>query len=171
MKPLASLAALVSLAATAPQAARPLDVQFQMDGNSAIRATITNNGKKDLKIFRTGTILDSSAIQKTRITDVDGTPPLFLSLSSACKPENWKSEKKKKKKNSKLTCHRQGHTFHPAASSTSTHRASCTLPTTTTTRSSAPSPTQLHHGRNPRLRGRLRPQVLPPGRQARQFPV
>ncbi|KAG8415765.1 hypothetical protein J3458_009586 [Metarhizium acridum] len=101
MKPLASLAALVSLAATAPQAARPLDVQFQMDGNSAIRATITNNGKKDLKIFRTGTILDSSAIQKTRITDVDGTPPLFLSLSSACKPENWKSEKKKKKKKKK----------------------------------------------------------------------
>ncbi|EFY85093.1 metallo-endopeptidase [Metarhizium acridum CQMa 102] len=78
MKPLASLAALVSLAATAPQAARPLDVQFQMDGNSAIRATITNNGKKDLKIFRTGTILDSSAIQKTRITDVDGKAIPFI---------------------------------------------------------------------------------------------
>ncbi|KAK9443275.1 metallo-endopeptidase [Metarhizium brunneum] len=77
MKLLAGLAALVSLGATAPQAPTPLDVQLQMDGNSAVKATITNNGKDDLKIFRTGTILDKSAIQKTRITGVDGKAASF----------------------------------------------------------------------------------------------
>lgn len=98
MKLLAGLAALVSLGATAPQAPTPIDVQLQMDGNSAVKATITNNGKDDLKIFRTGTILDKSAIQKTRITDMDGTFPVFLLSSSVSKPK--KKLKKLKKKNS-----------------------------------------------------------------------
>ncbi|KAG6270273.1 hypothetical protein E4U48_003903 [Claviceps purpurea] len=79
MKFAASLVALFSLAAAAPQAPTPLDVKLEMADNSAVKATITNNGKTDLKVFKTGTIFDEAAIQKAQITREDGkhsSPPL-----------------------------------------------------------------------------------------------
>ncbi|KAG5984170.1 hypothetical protein E4U55_005782 [Claviceps digitariae] len=72
MKFIASFIALVSLVAAAPQASTSLDVKLQMAGNSAVRATITNNGKTNLRIFKTGTILDRSPVQKAHITRNDG---------------------------------------------------------------------------------------------------
>ncbi|KAK2592334.1 hypothetical protein QQS21_009953 [Conoideocrella luteorostrata] len=88
MKFLAGLAALVSLAAAAPQAPTPLDVKLEMTGNSAVKATITNNGKNNLKIFRTGTILDSSAVQKTRITGADGNEVQFQGIRQRITTKN-----------------------------------------------------------------------------------
>ncbi|UNI19359.1 Deuterolysin [Purpureocillium takamizusanense] len=68
MKFLAGLAALVSVAAAAPSAPTPLDVKLEMTGNTLVKATITNHGKNNLRIFKAGTILDKSAIKKVQIT-------------------------------------------------------------------------------------------------------
>lgn len=82
MKFLAGLAALASVAAAAPSAPTPLDVQLEMTGNSQVKATITNHGKNNLRIFKTGTILDKSAIQKVQITG-EGKVPLNTPTLSA----------------------------------------------------------------------------------------
>ena len=82
MKFLAGLAALASVAAAAPSAPTPLDVQLEMTGNSQVKATITNHGKNNLRIFKTGTILDKSAIQKVQITG-EGKVPLKTPTLSA----------------------------------------------------------------------------------------
>ncbi|KAG6011111.1 hypothetical protein E4U43_008507 [Claviceps pusilla] len=71
MKFIGSLIAFASLAAAAPQAGTSLDVKLEMAGNSAVRATIINSGKTNLKIFKTGTILDEAPIQKAHITRDD----------------------------------------------------------------------------------------------------
>ncbi|KAI0886669.1 Deuterolysin metalloprotease family-domain-containing protein [Annulohypoxylon maeteangense] len=39
----------------------PLDVKLEMVGNTAVKASITNTGASDLKIFKTGTFLDENA--------------------------------------------------------------------------------------------------------------
>ncbi|KAH6894465.1 Deuterolysin metalloprotease family-domain-containing protein [Thelonectria olida] len=70
MKLLAGLA-LASLAAAAPmvekRASSGLDVSLQMDGNSKVKAVITNNGNKNLKVLKSGTFLDSSAVEKAEV--------------------------------------------------------------------------------------------------------
>jgi deuterolysin len=45
----------------------PLDVKIQMVDNSVVEATITNTGTETLRLFKTGTILDSSAVEKTEV--------------------------------------------------------------------------------------------------------
>jgi deuterolysin len=45
----------------------PLDVKIQMVGNSIVRVTITNMGTDILRLFKTGTILDSTAVEKTEV--------------------------------------------------------------------------------------------------------
>ncbi|KAH8903745.1 hypothetical protein BR93DRAFT_981085 [Coniochaeta sp. PMI_546] len=45
----------------------PLDVKIQMVDNSMVEATITNTGVETLRLFRTGTILDSAAVEKTEV--------------------------------------------------------------------------------------------------------
>lgn len=68
MKFFAGLAALASLAAAAPSGApTPLDVKLEMAGNSQVKATITNNGKQNLKIFKAGTIFDNTPVEKVNI--------------------------------------------------------------------------------------------------------
>lgn len=69
MKFLNSISMLASVASAASIARRdtPLDVQLQMIGNTAVQATITNNGNEDLKIFKTGTMLDSSPVEKVQV--------------------------------------------------------------------------------------------------------
>ncbi|KAG6052746.1 hypothetical protein E4U17_005447 [Claviceps sp. LM77 group G4] len=88
MKFAASLVALFSLAAAAPQAPTPLDVKLEMAGNSAVKATITNNGKIDLKVFKTGTIFDDAAIQKARITREDGNEVPFQGIRQRISAQN-----------------------------------------------------------------------------------
>lgn len=69
MKFLASLA-LATLAVAAPSSKRapsPLDVKLEASGNSAVKATITNNGKNDLKVLKTGTFLDSAPVEKAQV--------------------------------------------------------------------------------------------------------
>ncbi|KAG5938539.1 hypothetical protein E4U53_007987 [Claviceps sorghi] len=88
MRFLASFAALVSLAAAAPQAETPLDVRLEMAGNSAVRATIINNGKTNLRIFRTGSILDQAAIQKAHVTDKAGNKVRFHGIRQRISTQN-----------------------------------------------------------------------------------
>ncbi|KAB5513151.1 Deuterolysin metalloprotease family-domain-containing protein [Coniochaeta sp. 2T2.1] len=45
----------------------PLDVKIQMVDNSIVEATITNTGTETLRLFKTGTILDSAAVEKTEV--------------------------------------------------------------------------------------------------------
>ncbi|KAM3490406.1 hypothetical protein MY3957_006279 [Beauveria namnaoensis] len=73
-------AALTSVATAAPSAARSaLDVKIESAGNSGqVKATITNTGKDNLKIFRHGTIFDNAHTEKAAIeakgsnAEVDG---------------------------------------------------------------------------------------------------
>lgn len=69
MKFVAGLIALAALASAAPgKAPTPLDIKLESAGNAEIKAVITNTGKGNLKIFKSGTILDSSAVEKVTIT-------------------------------------------------------------------------------------------------------
>ncbi|KAI0434168.1 neutral protease 2-like protein [Xylaria sp. FL1042] len=69
MKFLGNVALLASLASAASlgKRAAPLDVQLEQVGNSAIKATITNTGAEDLKVLKTGTILDSAPVEKVQV--------------------------------------------------------------------------------------------------------
>ncbi|KAL3962908.1 hypothetical protein ACCO45_004431 [Purpureocillium lilacinum] len=71
MKLISGLATLVSIAAAAPsmvdRASSPLNVKLEKAGNSAIKATISNVGHEDLRIFRPGSIFDSSSVEKAKV--------------------------------------------------------------------------------------------------------
>ncbi|KAI0810429.1 neutral protease [Xylaria sp. FL0064] len=65
----ATLLASVASAASIENAKRasPLDVKIEMVGNSGIKASITNIGATDLKVLKTGTLLDKAATEKVNI--------------------------------------------------------------------------------------------------------
>ncbi|KAI0968204.1 neutral protease 2-like protein [Xylaria arbuscula] len=69
MKFLGNIALLASLASAASMGKRaaPLDVQIEQVGNSGVKATITNTGVGDLKVLKTGTILDSAPVEKVQV--------------------------------------------------------------------------------------------------------
>lgn len=69
MKFLGNVALLASLASAASlgKRASPLDVQIEQVGNSGLKATITNTGAEDLKVLKTGTILDSAPVEKVQV--------------------------------------------------------------------------------------------------------
>ncbi|KAI1850876.1 hypothetical protein JX265_004930 [Neoarthrinium moseri] len=69
MKFLAGVSLLASLvsAASLARRAEPLDVQLQMVGNTAVKATIKNTGSDSLKVFKTGSFLDSSPVEKVQV--------------------------------------------------------------------------------------------------------
>lgn len=69
MKFLGNVALLASLASAASMGKRasPLDVQIEKVGNSGLKATITNTGAEDLKVLKTGTILDSAPVEKVQV--------------------------------------------------------------------------------------------------------
>lgn len=69
MKFFNSLSVLASLAGAASIARRdaPLSVQLEMVSNTGVQATITNTGNEDLKIFKTGTLLDNSPVEKVQV--------------------------------------------------------------------------------------------------------
>ncbi|KAH7157426.1 Deuterolysin metalloprotease family-domain-containing protein [Dactylonectria estremocensis] len=78
MKLLAGLA-LASLAAAVPvmekRATVGLDVELQMQGNSKVKAVITNNGQNSLKVLKSGTFLDTSAVEKAQVFSANGVVP------------------------------------------------------------------------------------------------
>lgn len=45
----------------------PLEVKVESIGNSALKASITNTGPEPLKLLKTGSILDSAAIERAEI--------------------------------------------------------------------------------------------------------
>ncbi|KAI1291542.1 neutral protease [Xylaria venustula] len=65
----ATLLASVASAASIDNAKRssPLDVKIEMVGNSGIKASITNTGATDLKVLKTGTLLDKAPIEKVKV--------------------------------------------------------------------------------------------------------
>ncbi|KAJ3570867.1 hypothetical protein NPX13_g5584 [Xylaria arbuscula] len=70
MKFAAAVSALATMASAAAVAkpASPLDVKIEMVGNTGVKATVTNTGSEDLKIFKTGSILDKTPTEKVKIT-------------------------------------------------------------------------------------------------------
>lgn len=45
----------------------PLKVEIQSVGNSAVKAVITNTGSEPIKLMKTGSILDQTAVEKAEI--------------------------------------------------------------------------------------------------------
>lgn len=45
----------------------PLKVEIQSVGNSAVKAVVTNTGSEPIKLMKTGSILDSKAVEKAEI--------------------------------------------------------------------------------------------------------
>lgn len=66
-----SVAALASLASAFSDALSKRDgslsVALEVTGNTDVKATITNNGSEDLKLFKTGTFLDDSHVEKVEV--------------------------------------------------------------------------------------------------------
>lgn len=60
----------------------PLDVKIQMVDNSIVQAAITNTGRETLRLLKTGTILDSAAVEKTEIFSGG---KLFFTHVTACR--------------------------------------------------------------------------------------
>lgn len=71
MKPVAIVSCLAALANAAvvnlDKRASPLDVKVEQVGNSEVKASITNTGKVGLKVLKTGSILDSAPVEKTKV--------------------------------------------------------------------------------------------------------
>ncbi|KAI1039448.1 hypothetical protein LB505_002667 [Fusarium chuoi] len=70
MKLLAGLA-LASMVVAAPlvdkRAPTPLNVELKMQGNSKVKAVITNNGKSNLKLLKVGTFLDTAPVERAQV--------------------------------------------------------------------------------------------------------
>ncbi|EKG20509.1 Peptidase M35 deuterolysin [Macrophomina phaseolina MS6] len=62
---LASAASAVSL--NLNKRDTPLDVKLEMVGNTEVKATVTNNGESAIKLFKTGSFLDTAAVEKVEI--------------------------------------------------------------------------------------------------------
>ncbi|GAP92034.1 putative deuterolysin metalloprotease [Rosellinia necatrix] len=45
----------------------PLDVKLEMIGNTEVKASITNTGSAPVKVFKTGSILDSRPVEKVKV--------------------------------------------------------------------------------------------------------
>jgi deuterolysin len=62
-----SVAALASLTSALSLYGSPLDVSLEVSGNTEVKATIKNTGSEDLKLFKTGTFLDDSHVEKVEV--------------------------------------------------------------------------------------------------------
>jgi len=78
MKFATAVSALTTVASAAsiniPNAS-PLDVKINMVGNTGVKATITNTGSKDLKVFKTGSFLDKTPTEKVRVSQGKSAVP------------------------------------------------------------------------------------------------
>lgn len=79
-------AALAALVAAAPNVENrgpsPFEVKLEMLGNSEVKATFMNKGKNNLKVLKTGSILDSSHVEKAKVFSSGSYCNVSLSLSS-----------------------------------------------------------------------------------------
>lgn len=62
-----SLAALATLVSGFSLDDSPLNVELEFTGNTAVKALIKNTGSEDLKLFKTGTFLDDSHVEKVEV--------------------------------------------------------------------------------------------------------
>ena len=69
------LAALATLASGFSLDDSPLDVELEFTGNTAVRALIKNTGTEDLKLFKTGTFLDDSHVEKVEVFKAEEKVP------------------------------------------------------------------------------------------------
>ncbi|KAK1777215.1 Deuterolysin metalloprotease family-domain-containing protein [Copromyces sp. CBS 386.78] len=76
MKFLAGLSLIASVASAMSvdltQRGGPLDVKIEVVGNTNVKASITNTGMEPLKVLKTGSILDTAAVEKTQIFSSSG---------------------------------------------------------------------------------------------------
>ncbi|KAI0397188.1 neutral protease [Xylariaceae sp. FL0594] len=72
---LASVASAASISIPKASQASPLDVRIKMVSNTGIKATITNTGSEDLKVFKTGTFLDKAPTEKVRVAQGNSSVP------------------------------------------------------------------------------------------------
>ncbi|KAJ2987594.1 hypothetical protein NUW58_g4420 [Xylaria curta] len=72
MKFAAAVSALATVASAASigigKPVSPLDVKIEMVGNTGVKASITNKGTEDLKVFKTGSFLDKRPTEKVKVT-------------------------------------------------------------------------------------------------------
>lgn len=61
-------AASVSAVALRDVSKGQLDVTLQAVGNSQVKVIVQNNGKDDISLLKPGSIFDSSAVQKVKVT-------------------------------------------------------------------------------------------------------
>ncbi|KAK7977228.1 Neutral protease 2-like [Apiospora saccharicola] len=54
----------------------PLAVTLEKTGNTQVKATVVNNGKDAIKVFKTGTFLDSAAVEKVDVFQGCKSTPL-----------------------------------------------------------------------------------------------
>lgn len=71
MKFIASLSSLVALVSAASvdltKRETPFDLKIELVGNSEVKASLTNKGSEDVKVFKTGSILDDITVEKSRV--------------------------------------------------------------------------------------------------------
>lgn len=70
-----SLAALASIVSGFSLEDSPLNVELEFTGNTAVKALIKNNGSEDLKLFKTGTFLDDSHVEKVEVFKAEEKVP------------------------------------------------------------------------------------------------
>ncbi|KAJ4313807.1 hypothetical protein N0V94_006769 [Neodidymelliopsis sp. IMI 364377] len=70
-----SLAALASLVSGFSLEDSPLNVELEITGNTAVKALIKNTGSEDLKLFKTGTFLDDSDVEKVEVFQAEQKVP------------------------------------------------------------------------------------------------
>lgn len=87
-----SVAALVSAASAVSlnlnKRDSPLDVKLEMVGNTEVKATVTNTGADNLKLYKAGSLLDTAAVEKVEIYNAGRRLPL---ASSSCKANTSQS--------------------------------------------------------------------------------
>merc|ERR1712222_94637 len=62
---LASLASSISIELSKRES--PLNVKLEMTGNTELKASVTNTGSEDLKVLKTGSFLDETAVEKVEV--------------------------------------------------------------------------------------------------------
>jgi deuterolysin len=70
-----SLAALATLVSGFSLNDSPLNVELEFTGNTAVKALIKNTGSEDLKLFKTGTFLDDSHVEKVEVFKAEEKVP------------------------------------------------------------------------------------------------
>lgn len=69
MKFVTAISALATLAAAAPSGSpSPLDIKLEMTDNNVVKATVTNTGKDNLKVFKPNSIFDKAPVEKVTIS-------------------------------------------------------------------------------------------------------